>query len=311
MRRLEPSSVATGGARNIRTAGELLDLFVVHNPLAGDGSWTRDRLERTLRDAGHSFTIVDAKADWPGWIAGVTPDVFVAVGGDGTFQRLAVAVAGRPQPIAIVPTGTANNVARAVGDAAPLEPQERIARWGDREEVLHLAEARVGSSRRPFVEVAGAGAFARLLGRAPSVPASIPRAAELFAGRQWLVEEILRCEPKPATITIDGAVFEDDFLLIACLNLPAFGARVELAPAESASSTLLTVCAVPGSDRLAFADWLVDPESSAARWHLARGQTVSLTTAAPTHVDDRIWPMPGRRREMRLTGGLATVRVWG
>lgn len=288
-----------------------MELFVVHNPQAGDGSWNRERLERMLRDCGHVPTIVDANADWPGRMGSVATDAFVAVGGDGTFQRLAVAVTGRPEPIAILPTGTANNIARALGGSEPLGLAERVAHWGEREGVLHLAEARVGDRRRPFVEVAGAGAFVRLLVYTPRVADRTPADSDLPAGRQRLVEEVLAGDASPATLIVDrDLTIEGDFLLIACLNLPSFGARIPLAPAESADSGLLTVCAVRAGERAAFADWLMNPEAGPSAWVLARGREVVLETAALTHLDDRIWPARPASQPIHLEGGVASVRVW-
>lgn len=288
-----------------------MELFVVHNPQAGDGSWSRERLERMLRERGHAPTIVDAASEWMPRLQGIAPDAFVAVGGDGTFQRLAVAAAGRPEPIAILPTGTANNIALALGGSEPLDLAECVARWGERERVLQLAEARVGSRRRPFVEVAGAGAFVRLLRHKPRIAGGIPADSDLLAGRRRLFEEIRAGDAYPATLTVghDTAI-EGDFLLIACLNLPSFGARVVLAPAESADSGLLTVCAVRAGERAAFADWLMAPESDPAAWVLARGPDVVLETAALTHLDDRVWPAQPATEPIHLEGGVASIRVW-
>ena len=46
----------------------------------------------------------------------------VAVGGDGTFRQVALAVAKSDTPMAVLPMGTANNVGRTLellGDADP------------------------------------------------------------------------------------------------------------------------------------------------------------------------------------------------
>src|SRR4051812_8746026 len=42
-------------------------------------------------------------------------DVIVAAGGDGTIAKVAKHLAGTNVPLAIIPTGTANNIARSLG----------------------------------------------------------------------------------------------------------------------------------------------------------------------------------------------------
>ena len=52
-------------------------------------------------------------------------DVVVVAGGDGTVGRVAKRFAGTDVPIAVIPTGTANNVARTLG--LGVEPRRAIA----------------------------------------------------------------------------------------------------------------------------------------------------------------------------------------
>lgn len=56
-------------------------------------------------------------------------DVIVAAGGDGTVSTAARAVAGRDIPVAILPLGTANNIARSLGIEGSIpHPRARLAR---------------------------------------------------------------------------------------------------------------------------------------------------------------------------------------
>jgi diacylglycerol kinase (ATP) len=81
------------------------------------------------------------------------PERMVVAGGDGSIGPAAEVAGGADVPLAIVPVGTANDFARALG--IPLDPAEacRVAVTGDGTRRLELA--RFGS--RPFVNVASAG----------------------------------------------------------------------------------------------------------------------------------------------------------
>ena len=84
---------------------------------------------------------------------------------------------------------------------------------------------------------------------------------------------------------VHGAHHDGRFVLIAALNLPTFGPRLNLAPSETPDSGLLTVCAVPEADRRAFAEWLASPARRVDDWRIGRGQSVVLATSAAIHLD--------------------------
>src|SRR5688500_5254852 len=93
----------------------------LYNPEAGNQTVTRQRLAALLERAGYDATYVSAKGkhwkdalDDPG-------DLVVVAGGDGTTAKVAKRIAGLGVPLAILPAGTANNVARSLG----LRSEER------------------------------------------------------------------------------------------------------------------------------------------------------------------------------------------
>lgn len=130
-----------------------------------------------------------------------SPERLVVAGGDGTIGSAAAAAAGAQLPLAVVPVGTANDFARALG--LPLDPiaAAGIAVTGTRLRRLDLAWIVSDEGRRPFVNVAstglspvaarGARAIKRLLG-----PVAYTAAAVRAGARARPVECEVECDGK-------------------------------------------------------------------------------------------------------------------
>jgi diacylglycerol kinase family enzyme len=94
----------------------------------------------------------------------------IAVGGDGTVRACAEVVAGTGVPLAIVPAGSANLTATALGIPARVDAALRVA-FGGRDRRIDLAMA----DGKTFAAMAGIGLDAAVVG-------STPRAAKRLAG---------------------------------------------------------------------------------------------------------------------------------
>jgi diacylglycerol kinase family enzyme len=88
-------------------------------------------------------------------------ELVVAVGGDGTVRGCAEALAGGQVPLAIVPAGSANLTARALGIPRRLEPALAVA-FGGRNRPIDLGDA----DGAVFVAMAGIGLDAAVVGTA-------------------------------------------------------------------------------------------------------------------------------------------------
>ena len=155
------SAAATAGLRAGRT-------FVILNPAAGNvrARRLRERVHAAFAAQRHPIELVETEG--PGHATTLAREaarlgyrVVCAVGGDGTLAETATALAGTGTPMAIVPRGTANQLAANLG----------IPR--DVEEAVHLAvhgtpvDVDVGTiGRRIFALAAGAGFDAAVMARA-------------------------------------------------------------------------------------------------------------------------------------------------
>jgi diacylglycerol kinase family enzyme len=178
-----------------------LPAIVVNPSRVRDLSRLRQHCERTAADFGWArpLVLLTSKAD-PG--AGVTlaaleagAELVICVGGDGTVRECAESLAGSSVPLAIVPTGSANLTARAVGVPAGLEAGLATG-FGGRDARVDLATA----DGAVFTAMAGMGLDAAVVGATPD-------AARRLAG--WpayagaAVSQLL-WRPVTFTVRLDG-----------------------------------------------------------------------------------------------------------
>jgi diacylglycerol kinase (ATP) len=284
-------------------------LTVVYNPKAGSRGWPRGAIEERLRAAGHEPVMVSSKADWKDGLDAPT-DAFVAAGGDGTVHKLARALASTGRPLAILPLGTANNLARAFGHAPGSDPFARAHSWGERERTLRVECARCGEMGLPFLEVMGAGAFAQLLEGDHGKKRRHPLGS-LMAARRRLLDQVMEGPVLEADAELDGRCVSGRFVMLACLRTPSFGPALWLAPEQRPDAETFTLVGVRNDQREIFAWWLATGEGDVRAFDLGRGSRVALTVAGPVHVDDRILDEDGKeRRTVAAGGGARTVRVF-
>lgn len=139
--------------------------FLIYNPYAGGLRYfTARRLAAvlaTLRQAGHRVTPLSTPA--PGKAAELAreclaagADLIIVLGGDGTLNETANGMVGTHVPLAVVPAGTANVLARELGlPRRSVAAAASIARW----EPLRIAAGllRTATGKRYFLLMAGAG----------------------------------------------------------------------------------------------------------------------------------------------------------
>jgi len=126
------------------------------------------RCAAAARAGGWDWLLAETTADDPG--TGLARDavragarLIVAVGGDGTVRACAQALAGTAVPLAIVPRGTANLAARALGIPSRLDAALACGLTGhDRRIDLAAADGLT------FVAMAGLGTDAAVVGAAPA-----------------------------------------------------------------------------------------------------------------------------------------------
>jgi diacylglycerol kinase family enzyme len=290
-------------------------VVLLHNPTAGDERHAGDELIHEFRRAGHDVTYRAKSDEWKKALDD-RADVVIVAGGDGTIRQVAIELAergiGHDLPMAILPVGTANNLAQGLGvsgDAAALA--DGLADAEVRRLAVGIAEAPWGQTR--FVESAGIGAFAEMLReRHPAKKKSRKRApfprrrrehgraAAIQSGLAHLRRTLDVIAPLHLRMEADGRDLTGNYLLAEAMNTPSIGSCVDLAPRAGAGDDWLDLVLVRPDQRTQMNGYLEDQachKRSAPPIATLRVRRLRMSWP-PTvgHVDDRPWPMRTKKK---------------
>jgi len=269
---------------------------LVHNPDAGSGDHLGSELLARLRDAGHEPAYASTEAASLTRALRDAPDVVLAAGGDGTVGAVARLMAATTPdiPMAILPVGTANNLARALGvHGTVAEIIAGLESGATRRLDIATVRAPWGTAR--FVESAGVGAFGAMLRDAEREDAGQQPAAATPNDRGARLQRALaRARPRHRQIDADGEDLSGMYLLVLALNIAYVGPGLALAPDADAGDGQLDLLLVGEADRDALGSYLAAisaGEESTLTIPTRRVTRVRMEwSAASGHVDDHLWP---------------------
>ena len=270
-----------------------------HNAAAGEGASLED-LTQTIERHGHSVVNLVDTTDDAARILKTPSDLTVASGGDGTVSSAARVLAGGGMPLAILPNGTANNIARSLGISGTMD--EIVARWaGASRRPLDLGSASGPWGARRFIEAVGGGLIARTIARFEQQPANEdrPKSEELMDAVRMHAEVLSTLQPCPWAMTLDGEQVSGNFLLVAVLNVRFIGPNLELCPSADPSDGHFNVIMADEDHRDALARHLQHREAEqevglGVKCHRVR--RVEIERGDLLHIDDAVFPWPSHAR---------------
>ncbi len=234
-----------------------MDLVIIANPAAGRGRAHRSVQRYVLRWPHPEWNvriITTRGRDHAGSIArellGAPPDLLAICGGDGTVNEIASSVPAPPFPVAIIPAGTANVLARELG--IPLNPV-RAVQIGLKRTVRKVDLGRLGAGMRRFLFVAGIGFDAQVVASLkPGLKNALGMAAYVAA-----TAACLRSYSFPEfQVIADGRTFTATSCL-AC-NATSYGGGLLFCPRADMSDGLLDILVIEGERRLRLARFLLN-----------------------------------------------------
>ena len=214
------------------------------NPTSGGGRGAREGRAAAdrLRDLGVAVRLLEGKD--PVDAARVARDAvqsgvdaLVVAGGDGMVHLGVQCVAGTDIPLGIVPTGTGNDFATALGlpphDAAGAA--QVIAGWQVRTVDAVLTQS--GAGQRWFAGVLSSGFDSAVNERANRMRWPKGRSRYNVA----ILAELRVFKAVPFRLTIDGAVIEAHAMLVAVGNNTSYGGGMRVTPGALLDDGLLHV----------------------------------------------------------------------
>ena len=288
-------------------------ITLIHNPGAGrQGSEDAGRLQRFLTDHGYDVRYQSSKDE--GWKKALKKpaEMVVVAGGDGTVAKVTRRMVGRGIPVGLLPSGTANNIARTLGLLdRPFEDLVRGWQRGRRVK-LDVGTAKGPWGERYFVEGVGAGVFASLLANPSPTP---------IKGRKNAVEKALdrlrthaeSCEAVELFARLDGKDISGRYLMLEALNLRYVGPNLHLASDSQPGDGQFDVIMVTEAERSRLLYYLEHWQENRERLAVLparRGQHFELEWSGfPLHIDDKLRPQPDKKpKEM---AGLVEARLDG
>lgn len=278
-----------------------MKVTLVHNPDAGTGGQvTAGQLLRTIGNAGYTARYQSTKdPDWYRALDAPT-DILAVAGGDGLVGRVAKRCVGRETPIAVLPLGTANNVARTLGlTDIPLD--RLVERWHVARHVkVDMACATGPWGSLHFIEGIGVGLFTEIMSeldaRGNLDLAHLSSADEKIASvHDVLKKHLSRYPPFKMKVFLDGRDLSGEFILLEALNIQCVGPSLCLAPDASPGDGLLDLPLFYEGQQDDLLSQLVENgnrTSPRPRPPLAvpRGQRLELELQGlPVHIDDQTW----------------------
>ena len=229
-------------------------IALVVNPVSGVGraaklaSAVAARLGAGASVQIHSGASPDESAALLSAVAGVC-DAVVVLGGDGIVHLALQALAMGDTPLGIVPAGTGNDTADALGlPADPMAAADAV-----------LAALHAGSVRRIDLGRTDSGRWwgtVLCAGFDSAVTATANRLRWPRGPRRYDIAigvEVLKLRSRPMHIRLDDEEFVRDITLVAIGNAPQYGGRKYITPHATMDDGLFSVAVIDAVGRIELA----------------------------------------------------------
>jgi diacylglycerol kinase (ATP) len=209
--------------------------------------------------------------------------------------------------VAIIPVGTANNIARAFGVTGA--PHELAETWRlDRYRRLNVGLATGPWGRQRFVEGVGIG----MLAAAMEKPfAKLSGAVKLLAAREDLRKKLRKAKPINVKFGIDGeSLRTKEVFGIEIVNIAYVGPALALPSAADAGKGKLSLIVIGERERDAILSWIDAPRGRLIPLRTRPARKIEFSWKnTPVRLDGEVMDVPDGRQSATAQVDGSTVKV--
>jgi diacylglycerol kinase (ATP) len=280
--------------------GNKMKVTLIHNPGAGDDDQpSGEQILQLIRQAGHKVKYESMKEKTWKKALKKPGDIVAVAGGDGTIGKVARRLMGDRIPIAVLPMGTANNIANTL-KLTGRTFEDLIDGWpGARCVNFDAGTAKGPWGSRTFIEGFGIGLFAETMfqienGQHLHPPQTEDPEQEIKAVLKVLKKKLSKYPSKELTVRLDGQELSGDYLLLEALNIRSIGPNLDLVSRAAFNDGLLDVAFVTKKEKPKLAKYLSDRlkrKRSRTGLTVRQGRHLQVEwLSSPVHIDDMPWP---------------------
>ena len=274
--------------------------ILLHNPGAGDEEHLKSDLIRSIEKEGFGCIYYSVKKD-DTWTQQLDrADFAIVAGGDGTVRRVAKELVKRSLlekkiPLAVLPMGTANNLAFSLGIDSTVKYKSHIKKWKKSiRQPFDVGVLQNASGTDFFLEGAGFGVFPHLIQQMDNILESDTEKAkdELNLAFETLHTLILDSPAENYWLKTEKDIHEGRCILLEIMNIPSIGPNLLLAPQAAMNDGLLDIVLVEEDQREDFAAYIkkiMKGKTSTFPFKTFKTNAVSIDyTGTYMHIDDEL-----------------------
>lgn len=161
-------------------------------------------------------------------------DLIVAVGGDGSINEIAKQISMLNKPLAIIPMGSGNGLARHLNIPLQLDKAVRLLREGSKQ---HVDTAKLNGHF--FISIAGIG-FDSLV----AAEYAKTKNRGFITYSRIAIQQFFSYQEKEYDLFLDGKSYNKKAFMISFANSSQFGYNTRISPNADCSDSYLDVCIV-------------------------------------------------------------------
>lgn len=271
-----------------KTDASMRCMMLIINPISGNGD-KRGMAERIAATLGAQGIKVDiAYTERPGHATELAAkgaaegyDAVIACGGDGTVNEVAKSLCDTGVPLAIIPAGSGNGLARHIALPMDLKGAMDVIVHG------HTDDCDYGTvNGRHFFCTFGIGFDAAVSDRFAASPS---RGLSTYV--RSAITELRSYRPRHYRMAVDGKTFETDAFIVTGANASQYGNNAYISPRSSIRDGLIDIVIVRSLPLYAMAGFGIDmmagtlPDNRRIQVISCREAVIERGVDGPGHVD--------------------------